>query len=229
MALRALKILFAAALVSTSSMAAADLPTTWDGLVEVKSKTLEYVYLLPNADFRPYTKIQYQPVQIALQKNWLDNYNATAVGLSNQIDPGQVREAIKQATAQFDKYFANAFSAAGYTVVTAPGPGVLLVSPSVLNVTVTAPDQSDSIGQNYATSAGQATFVVDVRDSVTNQLMGRAIDAEIAGNDGGQIRTQASNTYDFDNLFKAWAKESVAGLNELKSLSPVDVNGMLKK
>ena len=32
-------------------------PPNWDGLVEVKAKQLDLAYLLPGADFRPYTKV----------------------------------------------------------------------------------------------------------------------------------------------------------------------------
>lgn len=106
---------------------------------------------------------------------------------------------------------------------------MLRVSTAVLNVSVTAPDTGSSAGTTVAASAGQATFVVELRDSVSNQLLGQAIDPQIAGDYGGSIRTSASNWSDFDDVFKAWAQLSVAGLTKLKSLSPVDTNGIQKK
>lgn len=60
--------LLAATLIATSCPAAAAPPPTWQGLVLVKSKKMDVVYLLPNADFRSYTQIMYDPVQIAFQK-----------------------------------------------------------------------------------------------------------------------------------------------------------------
>lgn len=221
--------LLAATLIATSCPAAAAPPPTWQGLVLVKSKKMDVVYLLPNADFRSYTQIMYDPVQIAFQKDWLQNYNDQAIGLSDRIDPGELRTAITQATKQFDNYFAAAFTKAGYPIASAPGPNVLRVSTAVLNVSVTAPDTGSSAGTTVAASAGQATFVVELRDSVSNQLLGQAIDPQIAGDYGGSIRTSASNWSDFDDVFKAWAQLSVAGLTKLKSLSPVDTNGIQKK
>lgn len=81
----------------------------------------------------------------------------------------------------------------------------------------------------FTADARQATFVVEVRDSLTNQLLGRAIDQQLAGDTGAAMRTSASNWGDFEDLFKTWAKISVQGLSELKSLSPVDTSGVQKK
>jgi hypothetical protein len=227
---RALKILLAAALASTASIASADMPTSWDGLVSVKSKKIEYVYLLPNADFRQYTKIMYDPVQIAVKPGWLQNYNANAENLENRISDSDIHNAITQASQQVNKYFADAFANAGWTVVNQPGPGVLRVTVGILNVTVTAPDTMSSVGMNAVTSAGQATLLVEARDSLTNQLLGRGVDQQIAGDTiVGQIASSATNWGAFDDLFKTWAKETVNGLNELKVLSPIDTNGIQKK
>lgn len=228
--MRALKILLAAALISSASVAAADLPTNWDGLVEVKSKKIGYVYLLPNADFRQYTKIMYDPVQIAVKPGWLSNYNANAENLENRISDSDVHNAITQASAQVNKYFPAAFTNAGWQVVDQPGPGVLRVTVGILNVTVTAPDTMSSVGMNAVTSAGQATLLVEARDSLTNQLIGRGVDPQVAGNTiVGQIASSATNWGAFDDLFKSWAKETANGLNQLKALSPIDTNGMQKK
>ena len=226
--MRALKILLATAFLATASAVAADLPTSWDGLVEVKSKKMEFVYLLPNADFRPYSKIQYDPVEIATRKDWLQNYNDSAAGFDKRLSDGDVRAAIAEASGKFDKYFSDGFAKAGYTIVNAPGQDVLRVSVNVLNVEVSAPD-TNSTGTTFTADAGQAALVVEVRDSLTNQLLGRAIDRQLAGDEGPMMRTSASNWADFEDMFKTWAKVSVDGLSELKALSPLDASGMQKK
>jgi hypothetical protein len=224
---RALKIFLAAALASTASIASADMPTNWDGLVSVKAKKLEYVYLLPNANFSQYTKVMIDPPTIATKPGWVSNYNANAENLENRLSDVQVHDAITKASAQVATYFTNAFTAGGYQVVNAPGPGVLHISIDILNVVVTAPDTMSSVGMSGVNSAGQATLVVSASDSLTNQLLGRGVDQQVVGNTVvAQIASQATNWGAFDDQFKTWAKETVNGVNELKSLSPVDVNGM---
>src|SRR5664279_311742 len=46
-----------------------------DGLVEVKSKRLDHVYLRPGADFRGYTKVMLDPTQVTFASNWLTDLN----------------------------------------------------------------------------------------------------------------------------------------------------------
>ncbi len=50
----------------------------WDGLVEVKPKRLDAAYLMPGADFRPYTKLMIDPVEVAFRKNWMRDVNDSA-------------------------------------------------------------------------------------------------------------------------------------------------------
>lgn len=225
-----LRFIAAVALISTPLQAAADmLPANWDGLVQVKSKKLEFVYLLPNADFRPYSKIEYDPVQISMRKNWLRDYNTSSVGEGSVIRDSDVRDMLTKASGEFDKYFAQEFTNAGYAIVTAPAADVLRVSVEVLNVDVSAPDTSVGIQRTFTADAGQAALLIEVRDSVSNQLLGRAVDRKLAGDEGPMMRTSASNWGDFESMFRNWAKTSAQGLTELKSLSPVDASGLQKR
>jgi hypothetical protein len=99
------------------------------------------------------------------------------------------------------------------------------ISAGVFDIDVVAPDVSASRNRTYSEDAGAGTLVIEVRDSVTNALLGRAIERRIAGDNGPWLRNSASNRADFDQLFRRWAEASANGLLELKALSPVDVNG----
>ena len=50
----------------------------------------------------------------------------------------------------------------------------------------------------FSEEAGSGTLVVEVRDSMTNALLGRAIERRVAGDNGPWLRTSASNRADFD-------------------------------
>ncbi|MBM4218151.1 MAG: hypothetical protein FJ171_00620 [Gammaproteobacteria bacterium] len=54
-------------LVALAALAAE--PGNRGGLVEVKPKRMDAVFLLPGADFRGYTKILMDPVEVAFEKN----------------------------------------------------------------------------------------------------------------------------------------------------------------
>ena len=81
--------------------------------------------------------------------------------------------------------------------------------------------QTSSRAYTFSDTAGQATLVIEVRDSLTGALLGRAIDQQIVGDSTVGMRTSASNRADFHDVVARWAKDSVRGMTELKALSPI--------
>ena len=218
------------ALTAAMPAGAAKLPANWDGLVEVKAKDLAAVYLLPNADFRAYSKVMLDPAQVAFQKNWARDFNSSTMTLGGRVSDQDVQRAIADAQTGLDKIFAETFAKQGYQVVTAPGPDVARVSFAVIDLTVAAPDVGFGRGATFAVEAGEATFVIETRDSLTNQLLGRGLDRRAAGDDGPAYRrTSFSNREDFKELFQTWAGVAAKGLTELRASSPIDTDGIRKQ
>src|SRR5678816_2909120 len=112
---------------------AAKPPPTWDGLVRVKSKRLDYVYLLPGADFREYRKVMIDPTELAFKKNWLKEYNNSTMTLSGRLSERDVQEAITKGSQAATEILTEAFTEGGYPVVTEPGPDVLRLRTGVVN------------------------------------------------------------------------------------------------
>jgi len=211
------------AVTVSAALAAENTSPSWDGLIPVKSKRLEAVYLMPDADFRTYTKVMFDPVEVALKKDWVRDYNRTAGDLSGQISKADVQKGLETIRTGFSVTFAKIFSDAGYQVVTTPGPDVLRLRTGVMNVSVTAPDIRPGNSRTFSRDAGEATLILEARDSETGAVMGRAVDRRLAGDTSRLMRNSVTNRSDFSLLFTGWAKASVDGLAELKALSPVNV------
>lgn len=195
---------------------------TWDNLVEVKTKKLDAVYLLPGADFRTYTKVMIDKPEVAFKKDWLRDYNRTTMGLTSRLSERDAQRMLERGSTGFEDIFAKAYRSAGYEVVTAPGADVLRLRTGVLNVDVSAPDtMTAGRSVTFAEDAGEATLVLEARDSLSNALLGRAVDRRLAGDNTRGRRTSVSNAGDFELLFRDWARASANGLNELKTLSPL--------
>jgi hypothetical protein len=211
------------AFASAGPALAANPPPTWDDLVRVKSKRISYVYLLPGADFRVYSKVILEPTQVAFKKDWKRDYNSTKRALSSRVTDQQIEDAIAEGGKAATGIFAQALASGGYPVVAAPGPDVLTVRTSVINLSVSAPDtRSGGRSRTYSNEAGSATLVVEAADSVTGAILGRAVDSRVAGDYSSMInRSSMTNRSDFVILAKTWAKQCVGGLDELKRLSPV--------
>jgi hypothetical protein len=209
--------------LSAGVAVAADKPSeTWDGLVEVKAKRLDAAFLAPGADFRPYTKLMVDPTQAAFHKDWMKNMNDRR-DMSRIVDSDQAQEMLEAAKTNFAEVFHEAFSKAGYTIVDKPGPDVLRVTPGVVNLYVNAPDvMSAGRSTSYTANAGEATMLLELRDSQSNALLGRVLDRrETRDSMGMQTANRVTNTADFRLLFKSWASGCVKGLETLKSVSPL--------
>lgn len=194
---------------------------TWDGLQLVKSERSQRVYLLPGANFQPYSKILLDAPEVAFRKNWMQNFNQSR-SLSMQVGQDDIDRVKQEVSSGFGSILAEEFQKAGYQVVQSPGPDVLRIRTGVIDLAVNAPDVR-SASRTYSASweAGEATLVVEARDSQSGALLGRALDRRLAGDRQPYLRTRASNKADFTRMFREWAKLSAEGLTRLKAGSPV--------
>lgn len=209
----------AIALVSATPVSAAKPPDTWDGLHKVQAKGRAVVYLLPGADFRGYSKVQIAPPEVAFSKDWQRNLR----GL-DRLNDREVQQVRDSASKLLKESLAKAYSKAGYQVVNEAGPDILLVRPGLANLQFVVPQQS-ARSFTFSEDAGEATLVLEVRDSVAGSLLGRALDTEVAGGGMPVIRNESTLRADFEYLFDDWARRIAAGMDRLKANSPIDTNG----
>jgi hypothetical protein len=213
----------AAALAFCGASTAADLPDNWDGLVRVKPKRMDAAWVAPGADFRTYTKVMLDPADVAFKKNWLRDLNNDTTGTSRDLSQEDADKILAAARDGLDQVFREAFEKAGIPVVTTPGSDVLRLSPGVGNLDIAAPDtMSAGMSRTYVTESGEATLVLEARDSTSGALLGRVVDRRETRQAGrAQWATSVSNRADFEQLFRSWANIAIKGLGELKEHSPV--------
>jgi len=199
--------------------AVAQVPPTLEGLVKVPSKRLAAVYLLPGADFRAYTKVLIDPVQVAFQKNWVSQMNRSRGGAAPKIDESDARAIADAMRSGFQEIFAATFKAKGYELAAAPASDVLRLSPEVVNVYLNAPDPGrPGVTRTYTVEAGEATLVLAARDSTTGALLGVAIDrSSTRVSRHLSTTTSVTNRGEFEDLFRHWADICAKGLEQLKA------------
>jgi hypothetical protein len=201
-----------------SSAFAQSPPAEWDGLVRVQSRNFDVAYLAPGADFSGYTKVMLDPTEVAFKRNWLRDYNNSVVGVSNRMSEEEARDILQAVQSGFEDVFAAAYREGGYEVVTTPGPDVLRLRTAVTNLDIAAPDvMSPGRGRTYGTEAGEATLVLEVRDSMSGAILGRGVDRRTAGDNSFMLqRNRVTNRADFERVFRHWAEMSVSGLQRLR-------------
>lgn len=192
----------------------------WDGLVEVNARRLDAAFLAPGADFRPYTKVMIDEPEVAFRQNWLRDMNrsrSTGRRVTDQ-DAQRILDSVGSSTVDI---FSRAFTDAGFEVVTRPGPDVLEVRIGILDLFVNAPDtMSAGRSVTFTANAGEATLVLEARDSLTRALLARVVDRrETRGIPGPTNRV--TNTSEFRTLANSWSGIAASRLKALQEISPI--------
>ncbi len=97
----------------------------------------------------------------------------------------------------------------GYHIVTEPGEDVLFVRTWLMDLLVTAPPERTSARDRvYVASAGEVTLVVELRDSLTGELLARAADRRAVQASAGTLQRSISvtNVAEVRRLFARWAR-----------------------
>ncbi len=207
-------VLAVVAAVAFAPAFAATNPAQADGLSAVKSPTLDEVYLRPAVDLSSYRKVIVEPARVELVKGYRKYINQQREP-SRWLTPEDVQQMVATAQALMTDAVTAAFKAQGFEIVTAPGPGVLYVAPSTLDLFVNAPDTVTPTRQGQITQreAGNATLMLDIRDSASGTLVGRVVDRNTA-RQVGRFNTVSliSNQFWFDAMFSAWARSCATEL-----------------
>jgi len=222
--------LLAALLVLGAISSARAQEASWDGLRRVASKRLQYVYLLPGADFRQYRKVTIDPPQVAFRKDWAQDVNRGERDPSRMITQSDVQRIQKALSEGFEQALSTDFTKAGWQVVKAPGPDVLHLTPFLLDVDANPQRTSEGRADTYTVEPGRAAVGLEVRDSDTNQLLGRVVDRQETQSFGGKLMISGSvtNRADFGAMLQAWSRVFVEGLATLKGASPIGASAQQK-
>ena len=225
-------VLADASIAAAQSSASAALPDA-QGMVKVRSSTFDNVFVQPGANFRGYTRIMIDPTQAAMADNWLRYMNTPPLAIMRRTTAQDAEQIVNQARNGFASNLSGAITRAGYEIVSTPGPDVLRLSPSITNLSVNAPASLTNapLTRVYTFNAGDATLGLEVRDSMSGELLARVVDHRIAGQrnptrSNARFTSTATNRFDFGNMFDDWSSGWVRTLDELKLQSPVTAAAM---
>jgi len=104
-------------------------------------------------------------------------------------------------------------------VVEEPGDDVLLLRPAIVDLWVTAPDvASPGRSRTYVANAGSARLYIEFYDSVTGDIIARAVDFKRARERSQfQWATPAMNRQEARDIVRRWAKMLVEASDEVRS------------
>lgn len=195
----------------------ADLPdVTVDGLHRVPDSKMAIVYAEPGADLSQYKRIKLLDAYVAFKKNWERDQRQGSISASRVTSKDM--ENIKNRLAQeFHTVFSKTLQDGGYDVVDESAEDVLLLRPAIINLDVNAPDTPRAgMTRTYVRSAGEMTLYVELYDSVTGDLIAKAMDRRVDNNAFYTWTNSVTNKAAADKILGGWAKILLGALNEAK-------------
>ena len=90
-----------------------------EGLVAVRSRNLDELYLRPNADLAGYRRVLIDPVRAEMRSDWLKNLNYTR-NVSRWVRPDDAQRIATEAASSLESIVAEAFKARSPLLVDSP-------------------------------------------------------------------------------------------------------------
>ncbi len=186
-----------------------NLEVTHDGLVRVANSKVERAWVKPGVDFSQYTEAGLLDCFVSFRRNWKMNHQGVRTRDMERIK--------SELSDEFRQIFTKALESGGYPVVTDAADHVLLIRPAIIDLDVAAPDtMSAGRSESFTTSPGVMTLVIELYDSVSNEILARAIDRKRARNVGNlRWTTSGTNRDAARKILGRWADLLVSRLDEV--------------
>ncbi len=190
---------------------------SFDSLVRIEDASVAAAFIDPDADFSVFERIAILDPFVAFTSNWQRDQNRSRRG-SSRISARDMERIKTDVARLFKEVLIERMEADdGFEVVEFAYYDVLLVRPAIIDLHVTAPDiLSPGRSRSYAASAGAATLYIELFDSVSGQIIGRAIDRQGARRAGGRVSwsNRVTNVAEARRVFGGWADQLRSFLEE---------------
>jgi hypothetical protein len=188
-------------------------PITFDNLQPVPHPRVQMAYIDPDADFSVFKRVAILDPFVAFRSNWQRDQNRSRTRNVSTRDMKRIKEDVSRL---FERVFTERLEAAGYEVVENADDDVLLLRPAIIDLDVTAPDtRSAGRSRTFTASTGAATMYIELFDSVTGEIIGRAADRQAIRSGAGNLTwsNSVTNSADARRMFGGWADKLVSFLD----------------
>lgn len=190
-----------------------DADVTFDGLVPIKNSAFRRAWADPDIDLTGYTKIMPGPAEFefrAVRKT------TTTMRNSNQRE-FWISDADKQRLEQVMSEVFNEELAKStrFTMTDKPGPDVLVVSGAMLDIVSLVPPERAGRSEVYLSRVGEATLVLELKDSQSGETLVRAAERRAAERPGqtAVYANPVTTWAEVKRLGRRWAVKLRKGLD----------------
>ncbi len=194
--------------------------TSFDGLHQVDHSIMDEVWAKPDVDLSQYDKIMLADTTVAFKevstksnRLYRRARNVTEFAIS---EPNK-QKIISETQTAFRKELPKVKQ---YQVVSEAGDGVLLVSTSVIDVVSHVPPEEFGRTDVYLRSVGEATLVLELRDSISHEILLRAVEKKAADQEIFWHRSNpVTDMSELRSMIGSWSRFLRKRIDQLTELS----------
>jgi hypothetical protein len=202
-----------------------DAEITHDGLTRVDNSALDVAWVRAGTDLSGYSKILFKGVGIEYRPAkgpYSGRAGSTATVASSRSETEfQLDDATKGAVGEEIQaaFLEELAKSQRFQIVDQPGEDVLTLNAGLLDVVSRVPPDNLGRGAVYLDRVGEATLVMELRDSMSNAIFARAIDRRAAERSAGMMMESntVTNRAEVRRLGRRWASLVRSGLETLLS------------
>ena len=187
---------------------------THDGLHRVDNTRMQMVWVKPGLDLSGYDKIR-------LVGAGIEYRSVKAVGNANRIPGNRTdfpidadkRQKLEEVVREV--FLEELSTSQQFTIVTEEGPDVLEVTGALIDVVSNVPPQAMGRSDYYLSKLGEASLILEVRDSQSNEIILRAADRQGVEPAFVTRSSQAFTINEVKKEVRTWARILKDGLDGL--------------
>ncbi len=186
---------------------------TADGLHLVPDTHLRLVYAEPDADLGIYSKLLLLDPEVAFRKDWRRDINQNKPYFVTNQDMQNIRAEL---AALFREILVSKLEAGDHVLVDEQAADVLIIRPAILDLNISSPDTPRNRNtRSIAQSAGDMTLYLELRDSLTGDILAKALDHQTdRSNVTTFVMDRTRNEKAARRILDGWADILVNGLDE---------------
>ena len=194
-----------------------DAEVTYDGLVRVDNAAFSNVWIRPERDLSSYNAI----IPVAAGIQYREVRSTSNVRRSSGTTEFPIPESTRQeleamATEVFSEELANSQH---FTITDKPGPDVLIIEGGLIDVVSRVPPERTGRGNTWVANFGEATLIMELRDSVTNETLVRAAERRSASpTSGGRVANSVTARSEVRRVLRRWATTLRQGLDAVHEM-----------
>jgi uncharacterized membrane protein len=184
--------------------------TTFDGLVRIDNARFAAAWIDPDIDVKQYNKII--PGGAEFEFRAAQKVSASTARHTNQRE-FWISDANKQRlTEMVSEVFTEELQRSKhFTLTDEPGPDTLIVNGALHDIVSKVPPQDVGRSEVWLRSIGEATLIIELRDSLSNEVVYRAVERRAIENAGQMTRANTATTW---AEVRRWARRWAVRLRE---------------